>query len=375
MIITNEIGKNPTRNRDHNRKIILDLLRQHGQLSRQELATYTLLSAPAVANVLEELQSQSLITQTGRKSVGRGQPSFLYQLNPQGAYTVGYELSPNGIVVVALDLAGQKVVTMRKASQSQATHNWLEVLAPIEEEIRQQVKGDLLGIGIVFPTPYGAGPTTLSESVIQLREQLSDNLQAPVWLENDANAAALSVSLFGCAATLQNIVVLYFGEGIGLGILYQGKLIPGSYGNAGEIGHIVVVENGLPCPCGQKGCLERYVSRHALSEALKIPLHHGEVQRLWSAQDKHLKQWIQHAGKTLAPIINMIENLFDPQTIILSGQFPAPVIDALIDAIPLRPSVASIGERMHPRLMRGDTGVYAAALGAATLPYYHCFTI
>lgn len=375
-----EIGKNPIRIRDHNRKIILDLLRQHGQLGRKELAEMTRLSGPAIANILDTLLAQELILDMGRLRSGRGQPALQFALNPKGAYTIGFEIGVNGIVSLALDLGGNPIYRNRIFNHDPSRENCLNILREEQARIATKAPGNLLGVGVVMPGPFaiegisGIGPTTLPPWENMNSAFLSDALATPVWIENDANAAALAESLFGKAARLRDFAMLYFGAGIGLGIISGSRLFRGGYGNAGEIGHIPVIPQGLACPCGQQGCLERYVSRHALSEKLGSPLSPGTVQQYWDAQNPLLLEWIAESGNVLDPVIRMIENLLDPQTIIIGGQLPAAVIDALIAAIPLKTSIATREDRTQPRLIRGDTGAFTAALGAAALPFYDAIT-
>ncbi|MFP3786674.1 ROK family protein, partial [Burkholderia sp. SIMBA_024] len=74
--------------------------------------------------------------------------------------------------------------------------------------------------------------------------------------------------LFGAGHAISNFAMIYFGAGIGLGMIQEGAPFRGAFGNAGEIGHIVITPNGRGCACGQKGCLETYASLHALREKL-----------------------------------------------------------------------------------------------------------
>lgn len=375
-----EIGKNPIRARDHNRKIILDLLRQHGELGRKALAEMTRLSAPAIANILESLLAEALIVETGRLKNGRGQPALQFALNPGGAYTIGFEIAVNGILCTALDLGGNPIDHSRHFLAHPTPESCLHILRREQTRLAHKASGSLLGIGVVMPGPFaidgisGVGPTTLPPWENMHAGYWSQALDTPVWMENDANAAALAESLFGKGARLRDFAMIYFGEGLGLGIVSQGRLLRGHYGNAGEIGHIQSVAHGLACPCGQRGCLERYVSRHALGERLGVHLSAGAVQQLWDKQSPPLLGWIADAGEKLSPIISMIENLLDPQTIIIGGQLPAEVIDALIAHIPLGASIATRKDRTLPRLIRGDTGTFTAALGAAALPFYDALT-
>lgn len=375
------LGKNPTRSRDHNRRLILDLLRQTASLERKELAAATGLSGPAVANILDDLLAEGLILDKGRRKSGAskqgpGQPPLHFALNPRGAHTLGFEISVRGVVAVMLDLVGTPISREIIALQGLPLFEGIEAIRKEIDRAATMDAGPLLGVGIVRPGVVAiegqatVDPTTLRDWDNIDAGHLAVRLGHPVWLDNDANAAALSEALFGAAAQLKDVAVLYFGEGLGLGALLGGRLLRGARGHAGEIGHIVVVPDGKSCSCGQRGCLERYVSRHALSEALGIPLGRGTVATLWQDQDPRLLNWIDTAAGHLSHVVSMVENLFDPESIILSGQLPAPVLQALIDAAQLRPSVAARPARTLPRLQPGHAGIFTAALGAAALPFY-----
>jgi glucokinase len=95
--------------------------------------------------------------------------------------------------------------------------------------------------------------------------KMREALGMPVVLENDANAAALGEALAGAAAGLGNVVMLTLGTGVGGGLFIDGELRRGAHGAAGELGHMVVQMGGMPCQCGNRGCLEMYASGHALA--------------------------------------------------------------------------------------------------------------
>ena len=208
---------------------------------------------------------------------------------------------------------------------------------------------------------------------------LTEACGSPVIVENDANAAAVGERLFGAGHSIDNFAMIYFGVGIGLGMIQNGVPFRGGFGNAGEIGHVVAVPHGRICACGQHGCLERYASVHALRERLGEV---GVVERDLAALDGLLRRrdpvlagWLEQAARCLSPIIAMIENILDPETVILGGMLPDAMIDELIGLMdPLPISVASRRMRYKPRVIRGQTGQYTAALGAASLPLFDVVT-
>ncbi len=103
-------------------------------------------------------------------------------------------------------------------------------------------------------------PNLIWEGVIPLCEMISKNVDVPVVLTNDANAAALGEMIYGGARNMKNFIVYTLGTGLGSGIVINGEVLYGSTGFAGEIGHIIMVPGGRDCGCGRQGCLETYVS-------------------------------------------------------------------------------------------------------------------
>ncbi len=199
----------------------------------------------------------------------------------------------------------------------------------------------LLGIGVVMPGPFdiegmsSVGPTTLPGwSGIDAAAVLSKACGEPVLVENDANAAAVGERLFGAGHAISNFAMIYFGAGIGLGMIRDGAPFRGAFGNAGEIGHIVITPGGRACACGQKGCLETYASLHTLREKLHAAgiknTDFDALEKLHLARNPVLMGWLQEAADHLAPMIAMIENILDPETIILGGMLPDAIIDDLI---------------------------------------------
>ena len=167
-------------------------------------------------------------------------------------------------------------------------------------------------------------------------------------------AAAIGEALYGQGAGFADFYYLHFGVGLGGTMVHDGRPQRGAWGNAGEIGHIPLVPGGEPCPCGNRGCLERYVSLDAYS---RRPA--GTSAKAWAA--------------SVAPVfraaIATIENLFDPQTIILGGLASAQLVAELagVATADLPNSVSARRDRTAPRLLLSDGGPLTVLRGAAAL--------
>ncbi|MBP2551616.1 putative NBD/HSP70 family sugar kinase [Neorhizobium galegae] len=381
------IGKNPERSREHNRRVILDIVRQHESLGRAHIAKQTQLTQQAVANIVDELVGEGLLIEMGRLRSGRGQPPVQFAVNPDGGVTIGVEIAADHIVTLALDLSGRLRAQRFVPLTARTPDNILKTFAHEFEAIRTSVGLKLLGTGVVLPGPFeidgmtSVGPTTLPDWAGHYTAQaLSDACGHTVIVENDATAAAVGERLFGSGLSISNFCMLYFGVGLGLGIMQDGAPYRGAFGNAGEIGHVTVVPKGKPCPsCGQRGCLEGYVSTYALKEKLIAAgitdTGFEDLERLHAQAHPTIVEWVEEAAAYLAPMVAMLENILDPQTVILGGALPDALIDDVIARLaPLPTSVASRRARDLPRVMRGKTGQLTAALGAAALPLFDMVT-
>jgi predicted NBD/HSP70 family sugar kinase len=224
------------------------------------------------------------------------------------------------------------------------------------------------------------GPATLPGwRGLDTRTLLSEATNVSVEIENDATAAAVGERLYGAGRRSSSFCFVYFGVGLGLGVIHEGRPLRGAFGNAGEIGHLVVTPRSGPALYGPDGALERFASLYALRRKLAAAgiaaANVEELQALHDARNPVFMAWIAEAADYLAPTVAALENLFDPETVILGGGLPDSVIDDIIRALdPLPISVASRRARAQPRVMRGQTGQLTAALGAAALPLLETVT-
>lgn len=130
---------------------------------------------------------------------------------------------------------------------------------------------DLVGIGLATPGPLDlhAGRIIHAANLpgwrdVRIRDALREKTGLPVILENDGNAAAYGEYRLGAGLGRDDIVLLTLGTGVGSGVILNGQILHGHFDNAAELGHMIVAADGLPCPCGQRGCLEQYASAGAI---------------------------------------------------------------------------------------------------------------
>lgn len=362
-----------------NRRNLLAQLRAGGAAGRADLARALGLSVQAVSNLTDELAQAGLIRAVGRRAGGRGLPVTLYDLNPDGAFALGFEIRPSRLYGSVTDLSGRG----RGHESHELTDSCPDTVVPQIQAMAARLCATLtkdplmIGAGIVRPGPFGKTglhqPRTelLGWDDPQVVSRIEDALAMPVSMDHDASAGASAEHQIGCAQGLRDFAYLYFGTGLGLGVIAGGVPLQGAHGNSGEIGHL-----HLP---GLTGVLEDHLSRSALARHLAAGgIHANSVDDIAAHFDAHtpaLLGWIAATAPVLGAAVALIENLFDPATIVLGGAMPPSVLEALIAACPLPVrSVANRPGRSLPRLQCGTCGPYTVSTGAAALMRNQFFT-
>ena len=376
------VGANAERARSHNRQVVLGRIRAAERIGRAEIARASGLSIQAVSNIIADLLDEGFLTEQGRRSAGRGQPPVQYALQPAGGYALGVEIRPDAVFAVVLDLCGATMgaerMRLAATDRETITRSVVDLCARVLA-VSETPRDRVLGAGVVMPGPFG--PTGLAGSGSELLtwddiapgDWFAEALGLPVLVENDANAAAMAERISGVAQGIDSFAFLYFGTGLGLGSVQKGRLMTGAHGNAGEIGHIPVPAAGRMVP------LESMVSRLSVQRALQAagtPVADGDdITRAYEAGNPALLAWLDAAVEPLSAAVTIVENLFDPQSVILGGAMPDALLDHLLGSVRLsRRSVSERAGRAHPRLMRGASGRMTATLGAAALVLNQAFT-
>jgi predicted NBD/HSP70 family sugar kinase len=357
-------GTNQESGRPYNRRIVLETIRLHGPIARAEIARRVGLTVQTVSTIIRELELQDFITGMREEPKGRGYPATALTLNPEGGFAIGANVTPIGIDVALVNLAGDIIGQSGREIANPEPHvAFAEIAAATTELRRLRPKGRMLGLGMAMPGPFDVeamsfvGPTTLQGwKDVPIAEKLTTATGLPAYVGGDVASAALSERLYGAGRNLHEFYYLYLGVGTGGRHVHEGQVLRGARGNAGEIGHVPFIPDGEYCPsCGNRGCLERYLSVEAYDRRSKIVGEDG---------------WIGEAAPLLRIAVLAIENLFDPETIIFGGLAPEGIMKKLVRAAePFLPSVAERRDRSLPRLTLSITGKAALLRGAAALAF------
>ena len=228
--------------------------------------------------------------------------------------------------------------------------------------------------------------TNLGWSYTPLRQEFQKRIDKPFFVDNDANVAALAESVAGVSAGTSSSVFITLGTGIGSGIILNGRIWNGHHGIGGELGHMILDLDGVPCSCGNHGCIEQYCSATALirmareqvcihPESLILSLAGGDPSRIHAKlvldavreQDPVAEKIFRKYISALAQTIAGIANFLDPEIIILGGGVSRSG-DLLLQ--PLRtefPKYVLFNDQPLPRLEIAALGAEAGVIGAAML--------
>jgi predicted NBD/HSP70 family sugar kinase len=352
-------GTNQESGRPYNRRIVLESIRLHGPTTRADIAGGVGLTVQTVSTIVRELEEQGFVLSGRDEPKGRGLPPATLRINAAGGYAVGIHLTPLGIDAALIDLGGNVVENTRRAAPGVSPDRAFELIRVMVRDLtRSRPGGRVLGVGMALPGPFGVetmsfvGPTTMAGwENVALRDRLAEATGLPAFLDTDMATAALGEQLYGYGTKFSDYYYLYFGVGLGGALVHDGAVLRGAWGNAGEIGHIPVVPDGEPCPCGNRGCLERYVSLEALGRSGA-----GETD------------WLRSVAPIFRNAISTIENLYDPQTVILGGLAPPELLERLAELGKELPnSVSARRDRVTPRLIVALGGQQSVLRGAAAL--------
>ncbi len=236
----------------------------------------------------------------------------------------------------------------------------VELARTLIKETTESIK--TIGVGCaghVLPTGVIESSPNLPNFIdFPLKQILEEEIQTQVLVENDANCSAWAEYQIGAGIGIENLLVISFGTGIGAGLILGGSIFRGSYGLAGEVGHMTLEENGRPCPCGNYGCWEQYSSGAELSNLIS----RNETRAV------PYEDTLTEFGEKVAVGFRNLSHVLDPEMIIVTGGITS-IGDPLLDAIQ-QAYYKRVGHRDNGKLTQIRLGMFgneAGALGAALM--------
>ena len=389
-------GSNLLHTKEFNLRIVHETIRLHGPISRAEVARRTELTGQTVGNLVRELMARGLVVEGERRQEGRGAPSVDLALNPDGAWSIGLDLDRDHLTGVLVDLAGTVRQRIAVALDFPTPAQAIDLMVDVAERLvaAQEIDRDAVaGIGVGIPGPmhrspdgrgYVAKPMSFPgwSAGVPVADLLRDRLGMAVHLENNATAAAVGERWYGAGQHIGTFFYIYFGSGLGGGLVMQGRPYEGHTGNAGEIGYLPTVLAGMHAGMASEGSEPPHVGVHfrmaRLYELLRqegADVHNlDDLEALLDQGHPRLLRWIDDGADHLTGLILAVEYLLDPEAIFFGGRLPNRVLEELMRRVAAQLPSRRIGGKVSaPPHLLATAGVDAAALGVATLPIYELF--
>ncbi len=347
---------------------LLGVFRDRGALSRTDVSSLTGLSRSTVNGRLSALSGVGLITPIeGGASTG-GRPSSRFEFRADRATVLCADIGATGFIAAVCDLGGNPLARIDRTID--VWEGPERVLPAVLEAFRElAVPTELWGIAIGVPGPVEFAarrvvnpPIMTGWDRFDMAEWAAEHYDVPLIVENDANARAVAEAR---VHRVDNVIGLKLGTGVGAGLVFNGQIIRGDKGAAGDIGHTraaIVDDRPRDCRCGSFDCVEAYASGWALQRELTelgIPTSGvRDIVDLVARGDIETVRRVRAAGRVIGEAVADLVSILNPRTIALSGQL------AECDEI----LMSGIRERVYQRaapLVTRDLRIERSTLGAS----------
>ncbi|MEU2241060.1 ROK family protein [Streptomyces sp. NPDC018338] len=328
-----------------------------GAMSRQDIAAATGLSFATVANLTAELLEAGVLVEAGHEDSSGGRPRARLAVNAERGALIGADIAETSVHAELFDLALEVRHSVERPLPPGDVRpsDVVDVLAGCVEELlsgsgvpRERV----LGVGVSVPgmVEREGGVSSFSPywswHEVPLRALLDERLGLPLWLDNPLRASTVAELWFGAGREVDDLVVLTLRAGVGAGIAIDGQLYRGFTNSAGEWGHTCIALDGRLCTCGNRGCVEAYVSTRGIARTWRELAPDDEratgtgagpgggqddaatvaaLARAAAEQDPVAAAVIDRTGRYLGAAVANLVNLFNPRVLVLGNQ----VVDLL----------------------------------------------
>ena len=349
----------PEHARAHNRSLVLQTLFHQGAMSRADISRETGLTRVTISDLVAELIDDGYIAERGvREASGPGKPAILVDLDREGHRIVGVDLSRSDRFLGAVLTLDGEIVARHDVPVPVKPADILATVVRLVRDLVADAREPVLGVGVGTPGIVDDRGTVLTApnfgwTGVDLQDILRREVDLPVLVANDANAAVLAEYTFGGAG--DDLMLVRVGRGVGSALLLAGQPMLGSHFAAGEIGHVTVGTDGGPqCVCGKVGCLEAWLSAPSLERGLA----EAGADRAAVLGDAG-----ERLGIAVAPIVGAL----DLSEIVLSGPeelLDGPLAEATVETLRTR-TLAAFHDSVQVRMT--EQGEDIVLRGAAVM--------
>lgn len=369
---------------------VLRMLWEERQISRADIARRTGLSRSTVSRIVPPMVAMRLVADVGVGPSRGGRRPRLLEFRDDSFVILGVDMGATHVSVALMNLRERLLAWQHRfhpvrADPAGTSDLILDLCAKCLAESRLS-RRRLLGIGMAVPSPVDPrDPERLSAVVLpswrgrSVVQSLRDRYGVPVFVDNDANLGALAEHWWGAGRGIDDFAYIKVATGIGSGHMIRGQIYRGATGVAGEIGHVTIDPNGVPCICGNRGCLATLIgteplldrARALLPQFPESPLHHAELT-ITALEDEALAddplalQVVAEAAGYLGIAVAGMLNLMNPARVIVGGgiaRLKERLLAPLREAVLRRTLVHSVAAS---DIQTSELGPRDIALGAAT---------
>ncbi|MRI85927.1 ROK family protein [Aerococcaceae bacterium WS4759] len=325
------MGNIELKKREFNEIKLLGSIIDHQPISRANLAKINNLNKTTTSTVVNNLLEEHLVFESGigSSTLTGGRKPILLEFNPKSALAISIELGESHIQSCLAYLNGEMIQFREELYTEINSETIIDKLIETIDQLLSNAPvtpNNLIGItigihGVTLDNRITFSPFYNLEH-LDIQQQLQNHYHCPVYLENEANLSAIGEYTF--ITDKDRIINLNIKTGIGAGVIHFGKLMTGTHGRFGEVGHTILFPGGRECPCGNRGCLERYASAKALYRSIKERMNIDfievdELIRLWKAGDPIITEEVLKVIDYLSVGINNLISSYDPDEVIINS--------------------------------------------------------
>lgn len=364
-----------------NRAQILRLLRDEGPLSRMDITHRTGLSSTSVSRSVNKLIDGGVLTEGATFATSRpGRPAIGVTIQDDAVFVIGVQVGVGFVRLGLMDAFGATTRTdaFEYDTEMEPTDVFERIGAAIRSLLELVPSEKVRGVGVTVPgpvDPYGRTlllPLNLPWRDVPIADILEPIVDRPVTVDHNVRTMALAEARFGSGRGLDSVAFVYLRTGLGAGLVLDGQPFAGGMRGAIALGHVRVVEDGLPCICGSSGCLETIVSGPALAaaaERLNLTGNSDPLTLLWEAAQEDLQaaEVVDEIVEHLALALSTLVNLLNPELLLLGGSL-ATTPDSFVTRLEqgIRQAVFPL-IRETVRIEASNLGMDAGVAGGGTL--------
>ncbi|WP_239617811.1 ROK family protein [Cohnella mopanensis] len=313
-----------------NTAIVLEYILRGSPLSRAQISEQSGLNKATVSSLVQDLIDGALVQEIGTGQSSGGRKPVLLEFVASSGYAVGIDLGVNYIRGVLTDLRGNVVAERTSALRLTEPNAAVDQLCGCIEHLMTEAPSSpygIVGIGVGVPGLVDDNGTILFAPNLQWRDiplqrLLTEKFSLPITIDNEANMGALGEQKYGVGRSINNLIYVSVGIGIGTGLILHKSLYKGASGFSGEMGHLSVEAHGKSCTCGNRGCWEMYASEQALLEQA-APLGFEDLESLLVAASsgrQDVLELFSNIGEYLGVGIANIVNVFNPDAVVIGNR-------------------------------------------------------